>query len=107
MPEAPDKFESRSWLARVWSGSEARGAIIGTAFAIDQRHLLTCAHVVEDAGAKGPGDRVFVDFPLLGSRGSWAVVLEDGWRPVPGTEEAASAGDTAVLELEDDSLPIA
>lgn len=61
---------------------------------------------MNDAGANGPGDRVFVDFPLVGAKGSWAVVLSDGWRPVPQESAPQSVGDTAVLELEDKSLLI-
>jgi Trypsin-like peptidase domain/NACHT domain len=93
-------FEVRSWLARVWSGGEARMKIIGTAFVIDGSHLLTCAHVVQDAGARGPGGRVYVDFPLLKSKGTWAEVLPEGWRPIPPADDAQSVGDTALLQLE-------
>ena len=99
-------FERRSWLARVWGDGETRTQLIGTAFAINSTNLLTCAHVVNDAGAKGPGGRIFVDFPLLGGRGAWAVVLPDGWRPVPSENTPQSEGDTAVLQLEQTSLPI-
>lgn len=55
-------FEDRRWLARVRAGEEPDAEIIGTAFATDKRHLLTCAHVVVDAGASGPESRVFIDF---------------------------------------------
>ena len=82
------------WLGRVRAGAD--GSVCGAAFAIDDRHLLTCAHVVKDAGGGGPGDTVFVDFPWLGGAGSSAVVLEEGWAP-----EAGTSGDTALLQLAD------
>ena len=96
-------FEARSWLARVRAGAHPRGEIVGAAFAIDSLHLLTCAHVVTAAGASGPGQHVFVDFPLNG-RGSRAQVIDDGWRPEPAGDDPQSAGDVAVLRLEDATL---
>lgn len=101
MPPDTPVFENRFWLARVWADGESRSQLIGTAFAISPNHLLTCAHVVNEAGGSGPGDRVYVDFPLLETKGSWAVVLSEGWRSVPRETEPQSAGDTAVLRLED------
>ena len=83
-------IEDRRWLARVL---DRTGAVVGAAFAVDHEHLVTCAHVVSDAGAEGPGDVVAVDFPILRHR-SDATVLADGWRPAAG-----SAGDIAVLRL--------
>jgi trypsin-like peptidase/AAA ATPase-like protein len=99
-------FQKRRWLARVWAGGESRTEIMGAAFAIDERHLLTCAHVVEEAGATKPGTKVYVDFPLVHGAGCWAKVLESGWSPTPGPDEPASAGDLAVLELLDPPVPI-
>jgi hypothetical protein len=98
-------FEQRSWLARVWSGGNSQSQIVGTAFAVDNQHLLTCAHVVMGAGVNGPGQQVSVDFPLLGKR-SRALVIEDGWRPVPRDGDSQSAGDVAVLRLDDASLAL-
>jgi hypothetical protein len=57
---AVHRAEQRAWLGRV---SCRRGMIAGAAFAIDSEHVLTCAHVVRDAGAEGPGGEVWVDFP--------------------------------------------
>ena len=48
-------FEGRRWLARVRKGEGANALIAGTGFAIDERHLLTCAHVIHAAGGHGPG----------------------------------------------------
>lgn len=84
-------IEHRYWLARVRAGPNLR--ISGAGFVIDQRHVLTCAHVAADAGATGPGDVVFVDFPLLRA-GGWAEILREGWATETGT-----TGDTALLRL--------
>ncbi|MDQ3974412.1 MAG: serine protease, partial [Actinomycetota bacterium] len=81
-------FEERRWLARVVSPG---GLVLGGAFVVDNRRLLTCAHVVQDAGA-APGDQVRVDFPALGV-GCSATVLTEGWARAEGT-----GGDTALLQ---------
>jgi WD40 repeat protein len=84
-------MEERPWLARVLGSV----GVVGAAFAVDSRHVVTCAHVVQNAGANGPRQRVRVDFPALGG-GSEAEVLDEGWRLAKG-----SAGDTAILRLDD------
>lgn len=38
-----------------------KGAIVGTGFVVDGRHILTCAHVVNMANA-GHGDELLVVF---------------------------------------------
>uniref|UniRef100_A0A7Z0TNF7 Trypsin-like peptidase domain-containing protein n=1 Tax=Bradyrhizobium barranii subsp. barranii TaxID=2823807 RepID=A0A7Z0TNF7_9BRAD len=96
-------FEQRAWLARIWS-NEKRASLVGTAFAIDKRHLLTCHHVVHEAGATIPGGRVYLDFPLTNKTGIWCTVLADGWCPTPAKDDAQSAGDLALLKI-DDGLP--
>jgi WD40 repeat protein len=85
-------LEDRAWLARVLGPG---GMVVGAAFAVDHDLLLTCAHVVADAGANGPGDLVSIDFPLL-RVGCEAEVLAEGWRPARGT-----AGDVALLRMKD------
>jgi Trypsin-like peptidase domain len=90
--DGPD-LERRAWLARIRRAKDSE--ISGAGFAVDGCHVITAAHVVHDAGAR-PGDHVYVDFPLLGARGSSAEVLEDGWA-LP----EANHGDHAVLELDD------
>ncbi|QOZ24138.1 serine protease [Bradyrhizobium sp. CCBAU 51753] len=96
-------FEQRAWLARIWS-NEKRASLIGTAFAIDKRHLLTCHHVVHEAGATAPGGRVYLDFPLANKTGIWCTALADGWCPTPAKDDPQSAGDLALLKI-DDGLP--
>jgi WD40 repeat protein len=92
-------WDNRRWLARVRTGSDGwiqGGLIQGAGFAVDPSHVVTCAHVAVDAGARGPGEKVWVDFPMLEDAGCWATVLEDGWAPAAGTR-----GDTAVLRLDE------
>ncbi|WP_433598966.1 S1 family peptidase [Nocardia sp. CA-135953] len=95
--QSQNTLESRGWLARV-SGSPG-GPICGAGVAVDSRHVLTAAHVVQDAGATGPGEHVFIDFPLLQSsrssgRSSQAEVLPEGWA-------LPDLGDHALLRLVD------
>jgi hypothetical protein len=80
-------------LARVASPV---GEVSGAAFLVDKQHLVTCAHVVLDAGASQPGDIVDLDFPVLGEKAT-ATVLEEGWSP-PG-DGPDTVGDTALLSL--------
>jgi WD40 repeat protein len=96
---ATGMWDNRKWLARIRDGSDGLiqgGLIQGAGFAVNPSHVVTCAHVVVDAGARGPGEKVWVDFPMLKDAGCWATVLEDGWAPVTGTR-----GDTAVLRLDE------
>lgn len=91
-------FENCAWLARV-SSSDDR-VIAGAAWAIDCEHLVTCAHVVQDAGALGPGGKVWVHFPVL-RVGCVAEVLEDGWA---APRDGGMAGDVALLRLLEPSI---
>ena len=86
------RFEDRAWLARV---SSANGVVRGAAWAIDRELLVTCAHVVQDAGALGPGECVRVYFPLLRAACD-AEVLPEGWAP---EADDGMAGDVALLHL--------
>jgi WD40 repeat protein len=99
-------------VVRVLSrGGEAAA---GVGFVVGDRHVLTCAHVVNSAlgrdlrEASEPGRTVLVevDFPLLGDqdgaprrRARLAV-----WRPPPRAD-AAGGEDVAGLVLVDEALP--
>lgn len=103
------------WIARIWhslnvDASDAQGApsnpeVVGAGFLIADRHVLTCAHVVNQAlgrpidEATIPDQSVFVDFPLAPSRSKvgklLARVVSDGWVP----EDPDGRGDIALLEL--------
>ena len=86
------RFEDFAWLARV---SSKNRSVKGAALAIDGKHLVTCVHVVQDAGPSRPGEYVRVDFPVLG-KGCEAVVLEECWAPAG---DGGMAGDLALLQL--------
>ena len=68
---------------------------MGAAWAVDGEHLVTCAHVVQGAGAKGSGEKVKVSFPPFDVPLE-AIVLEEGWVPDEGM-----AGDLALLRLDE------
>lgn len=85
-------WQERAWLARIRSTD---GQIFGAGFAVSDTHVATCAHVVIAAGATGPGDRVRVDFPLLGGRPRVGNGTSRGVVPRSGNERghgAAAAG---------------
>jgi hypothetical protein len=85
--------ERRRWRIRL---GDDRGRIHGAGLMLDDRHLLTCAHVVESCG--GRHARVAVDFVgLAGAPSGWAGVVTDGW--VPPTDDGR--GDIALLRLEE------
>lgn len=94
-------FESS--IVRIYSGE----SVIGAGFLISNRHLLTCAHVVNVAlnlrkdNSKMPPGIVYFDFPFLepGKRVEARVVF---WRPVnPGQV----VEDIAVLKVSPEPLP--
>lgn len=88
-----------SGLVRI---SAPGGGVVGAGLIVDDRHVVTCAHVVMAALklAKGTTERptgaVTIDFPALGDARASARVVADGWTPI--TEDGR--GDVAVLELE-------
>jgi tetratricopeptide (TPR) repeat protein len=93
-------FVTQRWAVRV----HGRGRVVGAGMLLPDRHVLTCAHVVNaalgrsDGATEVPDQAVEVQFPGLGTRAYQAVVVEDGWHRV----EADQSGDAAVLRLVDD-----
>ncbi|MGW3447314.1 nSTAND1 domain-containing NTPase [Streptomyces sp. NPDC001076] len=92
------KSECRAPLSGLWNavaqilGSDEQ--IAGAGFLIAEGLLVTCAHVVEAAGA-GPGQQVSLSFPHVnGARRVEGLVLDGHWRS-PGDE------DVAVVRLSD------
>jgi tetratricopeptide (TPR) repeat protein len=85
-------FETGSWLASVRT-QRRDGPVAGMAFAIDSTNVATCRTVIAKAGAKGAGEALFVDFPLLGTEGCWAETVDGPWS---GDAEGSSA---AILRL--------
>lgn len=99
-------FEARRWLAQVRKGDLPAAKIVGTGFAINDRHLLTCAHVVHSAGGAGPGARIHLELPFDDGRKCVATVLQEGWRPVPRKFDSQTVGDTALLEIPEGERPL-
>ena len=99
------------FTVRLWR-SDSRGPA-GVGFVIDDRHIVTCAHVVNIALGReqrsqdkpGENDWVEVDFPLLGDAeyAPSRVCRVDVWVPPPAT--GLSGGDVAGLVLTNDDLP--
>jgi hypothetical protein len=99
------------FTVRVLRSGSALSAGVG--FVVGERHIVTCAHVVNTALAReqrsqekpGPGERIQVEFPMLGD--------EDGaplrscrvmaWAPPPSS--GLSGGDVAGLVLVGEHLP--
>jgi WD40 repeat protein len=91
--------DPRPWRVRV---RRAGGGVAGAGVLIDRRHVLTCAHVVDQAlGRSGqqqqqpPASEVEVDFVESQAAPLGARVVEGGWVPV-GPD---GGGDVAVLQL--------
>lgn len=89
---------AEDWRVRIWRG----GKVSGAGVLISDRHVLTCAHVVQADGGTSKDERlpeatVKIDFPDRRSVGTvGAHVVDGGWFP-----EAAEDGDIAVLELDE------
>lgn len=92
------------------TGSVARilgidGVIVGSGFLISDRHVMTCAHVLDDAFGRDrgteprPEGEVLLDLPFLDRKGLAASVVE--WRAMRSLVdlEQNAVADIAVLEL--------
>jgi hypothetical protein len=94
-------------IARLRASQD--GQVVGTVFLVSARHVMTCAHVVNEAlgsswdAAECPRASVWIEFPFAqprGGTGLTATVVE--WRPpAPGP-----ATDIALLELESEVVII-
>jgi hypothetical protein len=89
-------------IARIADDAE-EARIVGTAFLVSPRHVMTCAHVVNDAFSRDWDEpteprcehKIIVDFPFAKDVGRCnAHVIE--WSPPKPSESA----DVAVLELD-------
>ena len=103
--------ERPNWLVRIIG---LDGVVKGAGFLVDQSHILTCAHVVNQAlslspdNADRPDEAISIDFPFLPSAARLsATVAHNGWIPTRVDDQ----GDIAVLELdrptEVDAAPLA
>jgi hypothetical protein len=94
--------DPRPWRARVLRRG---GGVAGAGVLIDQRHVLTCAHVVCQALGRDPrlqeppDGEVELDFVEAEAEPVGAHVADGGWIPI-GPE---GGGDIAVLELAEDA----
>src|SRR5262249_41507149 len=90
----PDRWP---WLARLWGA----GIPLGAGFLVDDRHVMTCAHVVSDVLPNAPAGLLTMDFPAWRDLGLVeGTVAPDAWFPVDRQEQ----GDLAVIRL-DATLP--
>ena len=85
------------------------GAVCGAGFLIGDRHVMTCAHVIDDAvpgrsrsDLDFPADLITLDLPFLERRGLSARVV--AWHPMVDDIEGTPVSDIAVLELEEKVL---
>ena len=94
-------WERPGWLVRIrraTDGAPAGAGVLGT-----DRHILTCAHVVDPAMAGSPS-HVVVDFPFAEPHDPMAArVVTGGWFPAA----ADGTGDIAVLEVAGELPPAA
>jgi WD40 repeat protein len=89
------------------------GASAGVGFVVGPRHVVTCAHVVNsalgrnlrDAGQPSAGDRIQIDFPMLGDAegAPTRTCRVQSWVPPPA--DGAFAGDVAGLVVVGEGLP--
>ncbi|MGW3209036.1 nSTAND1 domain-containing NTPase [Streptomyces sp. NPDC001135] len=91
-----DKGEGRGPLSELWNSVAqvlgSHGEVTGAGFLVTEDLLVTCAHVVEAAGA-GPGQRLSVSFPHVdGAHRVEGLVLDESWR-------APEDVDVAVVRL--------
>ncbi|MFI1163701.1 serine protease [Streptomyces sp. NPDC020801] len=85
------------WRVRV---DDERGTPCGAGVLLDDRHVLTCAHVVRYAGAAPGGTAARVRITSVACRPEWtatACVPPESWVHEEGTRR----GDVALLELDE------
>lgn len=87
----------RPWRVRV---DDEEGAPCGAGVLLDDRHVLTCAHVVRYAGAAPGGSVRHVRISSVACRPEWTRTAH----VVPGTwvhDHGTQRGDVALLELDE------
>ncbi|MFE6173432.1 serine protease [Streptomyces sp. NPDC056464] len=87
------------WRVRV---DDEDGTPCGAGVLLDDRHVLTCAHVVRYTGAAPGGSRDRLRISSVACRPEWTVTA----RVAPGTwvhENGTQRGDVALLELDEPS----
>ncbi|MFG3341802.1 trypsin-like peptidase domain-containing protein, partial [Glycomyces sp. NPDC048151] len=90
-------FDNPSWLVRVLAKTNDGTATAGTGIAIDQRHVITCAHVLASAATNG--EPVLLELPF-----NKAVPGRIGATVLFSHYDSDRSEDFAVLRL-DDEIP--
>src|SRR5215831_3402224 len=96
--------DPRPWRARVLQAGQG---VAGAGVLIDKRHVLTCAHVVNQALSRGeeeqdpPDGEIQLDFVEAKADPLDARVVVGGWVPI----DPSGGGDVAVLELDVEAPP--
>ncbi len=99
---------AKSAIVRIYASNN----VVGAGFLVSEKHILTCAHVINAAlgrdlhNPEKPTSKVCVDFPWVAKDKMLAQVVE--WvKPRTSTqqEEDRDIFDIAVLELESSPLP--
>lgn len=82
---------------------DSNDSVVGAGFLVDERHLVTCAHVVAEAkgvdasAADAPVGEMRFDFPLVAAR-QWRVGRVVAWQPLRfDSSQPEESGDIAVL----------
>src|SRR5262245_3120256 len=92
MADTPISPAADSWAAAIHRSPEDLSPI-GAGFVIDDRHVLTCAHILRHDDT--PLDRVWVTFPKAG------VAKSDGRQSMPLSPKHMNRSlDVALLRLE-------
>jgi hypothetical protein len=110
MPPLP--VNRNGFIVQVTIGGSAKSAGVG--FVVADRHVVTCAHVVNKALGRGlreqarpdPGQLVRVRFVLLGGPGLGPErsCRVEAWQP-PSPADGSGGEDIAGLVLQDEDLP--
>lgn len=104
------------FVVRILRSGSATPTAAGIGFVVGERHVITCAHVINTAlgrdqrvqGAPGRQTRLQIDFPIL-TEGDAAPSLScyvDAWLPPPPrTAGGISGGDIGGLIIVSERLP--
>ncbi|HDN26643.1 MAG TPA: serine protease [Thioploca sp.] len=103
------------YLTRLWTTD--KGGVVGAGFLVTKKHVLTCAHVVNDVfgvpedSAEQPTGKIVLDFPFLAPNHSLQAHVIIWYPPIPNNPISDIANnpisdiannpisDIAVLEL--------